>query len=70
MYKPTYRKGSNTVIITALTVVAVMLVGWILNIVKLLGMPGLDETAGSTGMFILRIIGIFLAPLGSILGYL
>ena len=41
-------------------------IGWIMNIVKVFGMAD----AEITGMFIIRIVGIFLAPLGAILGFL
>lgn len=39
--------------------------GWIANIVKFVGMLGGEVTA----MFIARIVGIFAAPLGAVLGY-
>jgi len=39
--------------------------GWIANIVKLVGM--LD--GGVTAMFVARIVGIFAAPLGAVLGF-
>lgn len=39
--------------------------GWVLNIVKLIPMD-----CGLCGMQVLRIIGIFLAPLGAILGFI
>ena len=39
--------------------------GWILNIVALTQM-----SEGFSGMFIVRIIGIFVAPMGSILGFM
>lgn len=39
--------------------------GWIANLVKLLGMGGDSITT----LFILRLIGVFAAPLGAILGY-
>lgn len=45
--------------------VAFGLGGWIANIIKLFGM--LD--GGVTAMFIARIVGIFAAPVGAILGY-
>jgi hypothetical protein len=41
-------------------------VGWITNIVKLFFYDG----SGFTGEFALRIVGIFVAPLGVVLGYL
>jgi hypothetical protein len=40
------------------------IVGWIMNIVVLYGMS-FDQI---TGPLVLRIVGIFVAPLGSILG--
>jgi len=39
-------------------------IGWILNIVKLAGM-NFDHI---NGMMVLRVIGIFMAPLGAVLG--
>lgn len=40
--------------------------GWIANVVKILG----TEFADFNGMFIARCIGVFLAPLGVVLGFL
>lgn len=40
--------------------------GWIANIVKLVG----SNFEPLTGMVIARIIGVFLAPLGSVLGFM
>ncbi len=40
--------------------------GWIANIVKVLG----DAGNPITGWFIARIVGVFLPPVGSVLGYL
>lgn len=43
--------------------------GWVWNIVKIVqSMP--DGLAGITGMFVARVVGVFIAPLGAILGYL
>jgi hypothetical protein len=39
--------------------------GWIANVVKLIGMLGGDASA----MFIARVAGLFLAPLGVVLGF-
>jgi hypothetical protein len=39
--------------------------GWVSNIVKLVGMDAI-----ATGMGIARIAGIFVPPLGAVLGYL
>lgn len=40
--------------------------GWIANVVKFIGLLGGEITA----MFVARIVGVFVAPLGSILGFL
>lgn len=41
-------------------------IGWVLNIVNLFK----TENFEFTGVVILQIVGIFVAPLGAILGYL
>jgi len=41
-------------------------IGWVLNIVKLVG-AGFDPIGAEV---VLRVIGIFMAPLGAILGYI
>lgn len=53
-----------------LTVVLVwlaMIGGWIANLVKLVGMIGHAELL--TLLPVLRIVGLFVAPLGSVLGF-
>lgn len=40
--------------------------GWVMNIVQLVSMAD----AGVTGMFILKIVGVFVAPLGAVLGWI
>ena len=39
--------------------------GWIANLVKIIGMINGDVTA----MLIVRIVGVFAAPVGAVLGY-
>ena len=46
------------------TVYIAALVGWVLNLVKLFGLSTDD-----LGELILRIVGIFLAPIGAVAGY-
>jgi hypothetical protein len=46
-------------------VIILAFAGWVLNIVAIVG----SVDAAITGMFILRCIGIFVAPLGAVLGY-
>lgn len=41
------------------------LVGWVMNIVKLAG----SDFAVFTGLMVVRIIGIVLAPIGAVVGY-
>lgn len=55
----------NMAVFTIWTVAIFGLIGWVMNIVKFIYM--LDY--GITAMFIARIVGIFFAPLGSILGW-
>lgn len=48
-----------------ITLVLLLIGGWISNIVKLIGM--FDGPV--TTMFIGRIVGVFAAPVGAVLGY-
>lgn len=57
---------SLSVIILPVTLALVELGGWIANIVKLIG----SDFGGITGMIVARAIGIFVAPLGAVLGFL
>ncbi|HET8688447.1 MAG TPA: hypothetical protein VFM18_17690 [Methanosarcina sp.] len=59
-------KGITVAGFIIFTIWLAAIVGWINNIVVIF------HTASDpiTGVFILRIAGIFLAPLGAILGYL
>lgn len=59
------RQGGYTAVELLIIIVYVAgAVGWIANLVKLIGI--ID--GGVTGMMILRAIGVFLVPLGAILG--
>lgn len=51
--------------ITLLALIVGGIYGWIANIVKLIGL--LD--GGLTAMFVARCVGVFFAPLGSVLGF-
>lgn len=59
-------KGFSSVELLIVIVWIVGIGGWIANIVKLVGMLGGEITA----MFIARCVGVFVAPLGVILGFL
>ena len=52
--------------IVVVVLVLAAIVGWILNIVKAFG--SLDDPL--TAMFIARVVGVFAAPLGAVLGWL
>ena len=56
----------NGTFITIIAVWIIALTGWIANIVQVV--PMINDTI--TGMLILKIVGIFAGPLGSILGYI
>lgn len=45
----------------------IVIVGWIMNIVSVISLALSDVPI--TSLFILKIVGIFIVPLGSILGY-
>lgn len=60
------QKGFTIVELLYVLVVILGAIGWIWNIVKIAG----SSFSEITGMLVLRIVGIFVAPLGAILGYL
>jgi hypothetical protein len=65
-----YRSRADDVplgfVFALLVVVAIGAVGWIWNIVKIVGSIADPITA----MLIVRCVGVFLVPLGAILGFL
>ena len=48
-----------------LTLLILLLGGWVMNLVEIVNY----DFASITGMIILRIAGIFIAPLGAVLGW-
>jgi hypothetical protein len=59
--------GNSLIIICVWLVLAIIsIVGWVSNIVKLYDL-GLDPL---TGEVVIRVVGIFVAPLGVVMGYL
>ena len=64
MHKQRGYTGALALFIIALWVLA--LGGWVANIAKLVGM----DFGAITGLLIVRAIGIFIAPLGAVMGYL
>lgn len=61
------RRESADLMTMAFLVVVFLAVfgGWVANVVKLAG----ADFSVITGMLVLRVIGIFAAPLGAVLGY-
>lgn len=45
------------------------LIGWVLNIVDIVGMATAAEVVTNYTLLIVRIVGIFVFPLGGIMGY-
>lgn len=64
--KKLQRGATLTALLIWLVIAVAAVGGWIANIVKLIGM-NLDVISG---MLIARAIGVFVAPLGAVLGYL
>lgn len=54
------------IVIGGLLVVIAAFIGWVMNIVQLFGLAD----GGITGKFVLKCIGIFIAPLGAVLGWI
>ena len=57
--------NNNVMIFGMIGFVIVCLVGWVMNIIALVG--AINDPL--TGMILLRGIGIIVAPLGSVLGF-
>lgn len=62
------KKQLGFTVIEMLVVVLVLVggTGWIWNIVKIVG----SDFGTITGMLVMRVIGVFVAPLGCVLGFL
>lgn len=60
------QKGFTVVEVIIAALIIAGGIGWVWNIVKLIGM-GLDPI---TGLLIVRAIGIFVPPVGAVVGYL
>ena len=57
--------GKNVFAIAIIAAIAAAVFGWVMNIVNLFGM--IDASIDAE--FVLRLVGVFVAPLGAILGY-
>lgn len=64
--KSTTARNVGIFAITAwLSVVVLILWGWVLNIMTLVAMDSVLDT----GVGVVRLIGIFIAPLGAVMGW-
>lgn len=59
-----YRSDLITLLLYV-TILLLLLVGWVRNIIAII-----DSDGTITGMLIGRVIGVFVAPIGSILGWM
>lgn len=50
-----------------ISVILALVIGWVMNIVELTNAPAIVQWGA---MEVLRVVGIFLAPLGGVLGWL
>jgi hypothetical protein len=48
-----------------LAIGAALAIGWVMNIVAIVN----SNFSDITGLLVMRIIGVFIAPLGAVLGY-
>lgn len=49
-----------------LALVLAAFVGWVMNIVKIAG----ADFGDITGVLVLRVVGVFMAPVGAVLGFI
>lgn len=59
-----YKKIATSGLLLWLIVIVVFIVGWVMNLFKLVGMVD----GGVTALLFIRALGLFVAPLGAILG--
>lgn len=55
----------NGCLITGLVIILLAAAGWVSNVIQVISMA---QDNNWTAMFIIKIVGIFVAPVGSILG--
>lgn len=59
-----YRSDLITLLLYV-TILLLLLIGWVKNIIAII-----DSDGTITGMLIGRVIGVFVAPIGSVLGWM
>lgn len=58
-------------VLAGLTIIGIVIagiVGWVMNIVQIVGLALADAPLNT--LFVVKVIGVFLAPLGAVLGYI
>ena len=60
-----FRRVNPSTFYIILAFVLFMLIGWVMNLVKLLGMLDGEMSA----LFVSRVVGLFIAPFGSLMGF-
>lgn len=60
------QKGATLLEFVALLIGLLLIGGWIANVVKIVG--AISEPL--TGLFIIRCVGVFAAPVGAVLGFI
>lgn len=58
------------IVLMCIVVAVVFLVGWVMNIVKLIKLASAKGTDDNMAMFILRIIGVFVPVVGCVMGFI
>lgn len=56
--------GIGLLVLASAVVVGGLALGWVFNLVEI------AHTTGFSGMLVLRVIGIFFAPVGGVLGWI
>jgi hypothetical protein len=67
----TYERKAMKIFLLLVPIWIVVFIGWVLNVIAVIS-AAVDPSflvSDMTVMFVLRVIGIFFAPLGAILGY-
>ena len=59
------QSGFTSVELLVFVIILAGIGGWIAHVVKLVGLLGGDITV----MFVARVVGVFAAPLGAVLGF-
>jgi hypothetical protein len=59
-------KGNLLVSLTVIAIALAGLVGWVMNIIAITQ----SNFSDITGILVLRVIGVFMSPLGAIMGYI